>query len=105
MQSESHLFPHLLCLSLALSLSLSSRSHIHPQSLPIYCQSAAVKFCERGAEIAREEPCLDTSGCSNREDDPTAERAAEEKGGIEECRLLKRTGAYQPQLDKGGESE
>ena len=64
-----------------------------------------MKFCERGVEIAREEPCLDTSACGNREDDPTAERAEEEKGGREECRLLKRTGAYQPQLDKGGESE
>lgn len=48
-----------------------------------------MKFCERGAEIAREESCLETSGCSNQADDPTAGRAEEEKGGMEKCRLLR----------------
>lgn len=75
MQSESHLFSHLLCLCLspscslshflALSLSLSNSPslpvslspgmHTLPQSLSTYCQYAAVKFCAKGAEIASEE--------------------------------------------------
>lgn len=91
--------------SLSLAFSLSIRLHILPQSLPIYCQSAAVKFCVQEAEIAREEPCLDTGECSNHADDSMAMRAEEEKGGMETCRLLDRARAYQPQLDKGGESE
>lgn len=94
MQSESHLFPHLLCfclspspslslslyLSLARSLSMSQLAHSPSVT---YCQSAAVKFCEQGTEIAREEPCLDTSRCSNQADDPNDRESSGRKKGEE----------------------
>lgn len=78
--SVSH--PHL-----SLSPALSQLAHSPSVT---YCQSAAVKFCEQGAEIVREEPCLDTSRCGNQADDPNDWESSGRKRGKRKLQVAKR---------------
>lgn len=92
-QSESHPFSRMLRLSLSLSLFLSFTLPLYQlvHSPLIYVHQLWVCITEilwtGGLEITWQEPCLDTSWCSNQSDDPRLPEGMEK--GTDECRLKK----------------